>query len=1413
MKTPFIVRGLLASLTFVLRASLAPAAPEAIFTPQELAQGYRESSLLALPRPSHRITADSAEASEGRRVVRKFSRFDDLRVLAPAPGESVAQAISRLRATGRYEFVEPDYLRYADVTPNDSRFATQWSLANTGASNGVVGADISALTAWDTLHDAPNVIVAVIDSGARLTHGDLAGNLWRNPSPTFGDLNGARFTTSDTSGTKGDPSDDDGHGTHVAGIIGAVGNNGSAGAGVTGVAWKVQLMPLKFLTATGTGSTSDAIACIDYAIAHGAQIINASYGSTGSTFIQSELAALRRARDAGIIFVAAAGNDGANLDVSPHYPASYPLDNIIAVGNSDRRDSSSATSNYGVGVELFAPGSEILSTYNSTDTATATFSGTSMSAPLVSGALALLKAKFPSDNYHQLINRLLRSVDTPAALAGKSQTNGRLNLARALTSTDNRPFNDDFATRARLNSDNVSARASTVGATREAGEPSPAGLSGGGGSVWWQWTSAVGGAVTISTTADSTINTVLAVYTGSELNALTPVASNDDAPGGGTNSRVTFTVQAGVNYQIAVEGKNGASGFVQLSIGTIPVNDAFASPVDLTGLSARVSTTNRGASRETGEPRILNNAGGTSLWYRWTAPKSGRFQVSAFTADFDPILAVYTGSALNALTLVTASDDIRADGLDSSSLCTFDAVAGTTYRFAVDSKANLGVFTLTLNDSAWQVAATDSITTSPAVAFDGTVYVGSTDKTLYAINPDGSQKWAFLTGGGLDSASPAIGADGTIYAGSNDSKLYAVNPDGSQKWVHDFGTGVFASNSPAVAADGTLYLKGGDGYVYAINGTDGSQRWRYNISLSAPADTSHYGSPSIGADGTIYQGSQDNSLYAINPDGSKKWTFAPATADGGIYSPPSIDTAGNLYFTTLTGAIYSVTSTGTQRWRFLSGGNCTSSPALSADGSTLYYGGYDKKLYALATANGTPRWTAALGDEVRASSPAVDAAGVIYIGCYDSKIYAINSDGSLNRTWAAADFIRSAPALSGNRLYVGSNDGRLYAFDLASTAGTGPWPQYRANARRLGRATSDAVSIVTAPSSQTAPIGYPITLRVVAANAVSYQWKKDGMNIVGATGSTYTISPVTSASAGSYSVVVTGANTSVTSAAAVLTAVPADVGRLINLSVRTGAGTGAQTLIVGFAIGGPGTKPVLVRGIGPTLTQYQVDGALADPVLTLFSSATTSLGNNNDWGGTDALRARFSATGAFALPNDSKDAAISVDLFSGSFTTQITGANNTTGIALAELYDADLSPAGNRAPTDVPRFVNVSARAQVNTGGGILIAGFAISGNVPKTVLIRAIGPNLTQYNVTGVLADPRLDLYRGSTLIQSNDNWNGSAELTAAFNSVGAFSLSPASSKDAALLVTLAPGSYSAQVSGVGNTTGVALIEMYEIP
>lgn len=364
-------------------------------------------------------------------------------------------------------------------------------------------------------------------------------------------------------------------------------------------------------------------------------------------------------------------------------------------------------------------------------------------------------------------------------------------------------------------------------------------------------------------------------------------------------------------------------------------------------------------------------------------------------------------------------------------------------------------------------------------------------------------------------------------------------------------------------------------------------------------------------------------------------------------------------------------------------------------------------------------------------------------------------------------------------------------------------------------AVDSAPSITTHPASQSVTAGGSVTLGVVATGGgLSYQWKLNGAAIPGATDATHTISNATLAAAGSYTVDVTNSVGTRTSNPATLTVEPgAEISRITNLAIRSRAGTGDDTLIVGVAVGGAGTvgaKPVLLRGVGPALTGFNVSGVLADPRLELFSGSN-KITENDDWGGSAQITTVGAQVGAFPFPSaTSKDAALYNTGFSpGSYSVQITGNGGTTGVALAEIYDATLS--SSQTATS-PRLTNVSARTRVGTGDDILIAGFAISGQQPKTVLIRAIGPGLTQFNVPGALVDPKLELFSGSTKINENDNWGGAASLATLFGNVGAFSL-PAASRDAVLLVTLAPGTYTAQVSGVGNTSGVGLVEVYEVP
>lgn len=339
-------------------------------------------------------------------------------------------------------------------------------------------------------------------------------------------------------------------------------------------------------------------------------------------------------------------------------------------------------------------------------------------------------------------------------------------------------------------------------------------------------------------------------------------------------------------------------------------------------------------------------------------------------------------------------------------------------------------------------------------------------------------------------------------------------------------------------------------------------------------------------------------------------------------------------------------------------------------------------------------------------------------------------------------------------------------------------------------------AISAQPQNQTASVGGAVTFAVQASGGTSFQWMKNGANVLGATTATLALQAVQVADAGSYAVVVSNPAGSVTSNPATLTVTNGSDGttRLSNLSVRTAMSAG-QTLIVGVVVAG-GPRNLLVRAAGPALAGFGLTGAMSDPRLELYNGGDLIF-ENNDW--PSDLSATFAGVGAFAFASGSRDAAF-VQGVEGNRSIQARGT--AAGVVLVEAYDLG---AGNS-----PRLINVSARNRVGTGDDILIAGFNVAGEGVKQVLIRAVGPKLTAFGVSGVLNDPKLELHGGGAKIADNDNW--SASLAPVFVAVGAFALD-AGSRDAALVASLAPGSYTVQVSGVNNTTGEALVELYEVP
>ena len=327
-------------------------------------------------------------------------------------------------------------LSRSGAEPNDPMFRDQWALANSGQREGTPQADIGAQRAWAQTTGSNTVVIAVLDSGVDYTHLDLAGNMWTRPAALAPYTDAQLGAINDTHGfdaadRDGDPMDDNGHGTHCAGIIGAEGNNG---VGITGVNWNVQIMPLRFMSRGGFGTTRAAIEAINYVIERkqagvNVRVISASWGSTQRSRALED--AIRRAGDEGILFIAASGNSSADADRSPHYPASYDLPNVISVAALNRRDELASFSNYGARrVHIAAPGAEILSTWLGNQFEE--HSGTSMATPVVSGVAALVLAVEPNLSVRELRERLLSSVDSLDSLNGRVASGGRINAARAV---------------------------------------------------------------------------------------------------------------------------------------------------------------------------------------------------------------------------------------------------------------------------------------------------------------------------------------------------------------------------------------------------------------------------------------------------------------------------------------------------------------------------------------------------------------------------------------------------------------------------------------------------------------------------------------------------------------------------------------------------------------------------------------------------------------------------------------------------------------------------------------------------------------------------------------------------------------------------------------------------------------------
>jgi subtilisin family serine protease len=376
----------------------------------------------------------------GLGAIDKYKIVDGLALIHVASGDPVA-AMADVLADPSVLRAGLNYLVSTQITPNDPLFGSTWGMNNTASQLN----DIDAPQAWDLYTGDPNYRVAVIDTGIDFNHPDLQGNIWVNPGEIAGDGidNDGNGYIDDVSGwnfvtNTNNPQDGNGHGTHVSGTIAAKGNNG---IGVAGVAWNAKIVPLKFLSDTGSGTTANAIKAIDYCTANGIKLSNNSWG--GGLFDSLLLQAITNAGAVDHLFIAAAGNSALNIDVSLSYPASYNLSNMVNVASTANSGILSSFSNYGVGtVQVAAPGSNIFSTWPVALTVLGqpngynSISGTSMAAPHVTGLAALLRGKMPSWTATQVRSAILGSTKPLTALAGKVSREGIISAYNALAATN-----------------------------------------------------------------------------------------------------------------------------------------------------------------------------------------------------------------------------------------------------------------------------------------------------------------------------------------------------------------------------------------------------------------------------------------------------------------------------------------------------------------------------------------------------------------------------------------------------------------------------------------------------------------------------------------------------------------------------------------------------------------------------------------------------------------------------------------------------------------------------------------------------------------------------------------------------------------------------------------------------------------
>ena len=748
-----------------------------------------------------------------------------------------------------------------------------------------------------------------------------------------------------------------------------------------------------------------------------------------------------------------------------------------------------------------------------------------------------------------------------------------------------------------------------------------------------------------------------------------------------------------------------------------PANDNFANSIEIAAAGETVTGTNVEATSEVGEPdhAQANPNGGRSVWWHWTAPSSGTVTLDTATSDFDTVLSVYTGAAVNALTLVVEADDV-VTGTFTTRLA-FPAVSGTTYRIAVDGfEGATGAVSLSLVPGG-PGPANDNFLSAGVIPIEGGTTSGDTTNAsreggepLHANRVGIRSIWWQWT--------PAADVNITIDTGGSDfDTVLAVYTGASMQTLVEVDSndddGLLETSRVSFSASGGMtYRIAVDGYA----GESGSVSLRIGESGGvAPANDRFANATVFPPQGGTISGNSTGSskeagepLHAGNIGGKSVWWTWTATVNG----PVSINTAGSNFDTLL--AVYT-------------GATVDALAEVASDDDDGIFKTSRVDFDAVA---GTPYWIAVDG--------------------YDGE------SGRITITISAVTDPPAPPVANGA---TGVTAG---AFDANWTGVSG------AAGYRIDVSTSRSFDTFV-PGYQDFDAGSTTTLNISGLSGVTiYYYRVRAYNALGSGENSQTISVTTGGTPG----------------------------RLINMSARSKAGSGASTLIVGFAIDGTGVKRVVIRGVGPKLSELGVtEPVVADPAIRLYDISGNVLAENDDWVSTTAAN-----VGGFSLPPGSKDAALDVELAPGAYTVHLvnTGA---PAEALVELYDISQDA--------LTRFVNLSCRLDI-AAGQIVIFGAAVQGG-GRPLIVRNAGPSLAPllqpHEQSLVAQDPFLRFYDSSnSLFGETDDWDPS--LQPRFAAVGAYSWITGS-KDSADRIGVQPGTFTAHASVLGEG-GIILIEMY---